>query len=391
MEGETMNKVKNRRTADNCLRIYTLGRFEVYRNGVRLSEYAHRSTRVWDLFKYLLTYRDRSSTPEAIIETLWPQHNYADPRRALRTPVYRLRQILSEDGLPDAEEYILYIQGCYVWNNQSNFWVDADEFENLLRQAAQIPETELDKKIDLYLQAIDLYRGEYLPENLYADWTIAQRNHYRRLYLEAIDSLAVIYQSQQRYQELTDLCERAITLEPFEESLHVYYMDGLIRSGHHKHAREHYRQVTHFFYTELGVKPSRELQQLYRELQNAEKNLQTADYPQDGAFFCNKEIFASICNLEQRRGERTGNPVILGKVMLEAEGNRTVTPEKTDHLIRVLLKVLRKGDVVTKNDNNQLQIILNGIQLPHTQAVIARIKQQLAKQAPPDCRVRIET
>lgn len=32
MEGETMNKVKNRRTADNCLRIYTLGRFEVYRN-----------------------------------------------------------------------------------------------------------------------------------------------------------------------------------------------------------------------------------------------------------------------------------------------------------------------------------------------------------------------
>ncbi|NLN07333.1 MAG: hypothetical protein GX167_06920 [Firmicutes bacterium] len=201
-----MNKVKNQRTADNCLRIYTLGRFEVYRNGVRLSEYAHRSTRVWDLFKYLLTYRDRSSTPEAIIETLWPQHNYADPRRALRTPVYRLRQILSEDGLPDAEEYILYIQGCYVWNNQSNFWVDADEFENLLRQAAQMPERELDKKIDLYLQAIDLYRGEYLPENLYADWTIAQRNHYRRLYLEAIDSLAAIYQSQQRYQELNELC-----------------------------------------------------------------------------------------------------------------------------------------------------------------------------------------
>ncbi|NLN07332.1 MAG: hypothetical protein GX167_06915 [Firmicutes bacterium] len=77
--------------------------------------------------------------------------------------------------------------------------------------------------------------------------------------------------------------------------------------------------------------------------------------------------------------------------MLEAEGDRTATPEKTDHLIRVLLKVLRKGDVVTKNDNNQLQIILNGIQPPRTQAVIARIKQQLAKQAPPDCRVRIET
>src|SRR5690554_6280349 len=96
--GEMMVTEEKNFPADTCLRIFTLGRFEVYRNGIQLSERASRSSRVWDLFKYLLTCRDRSSTPEAIIETLWPQHNYTDMRKALRTPIYRLRQILQNDS-----------------------------------------------------------------------------------------------------------------------------------------------------------------------------------------------------------------------------------------------------------------------------------------------------
>ena len=374
-------------TADNCLRIFTLGRFEVYRNDVQLSQLASRSSRVWDLFKYLLTYRDRSSTPEAIIETLWPQHNYADMRKALRTPIYRLRQILQNDS---DEQYILFSQGCYIWNNQAHYWLDTDEFENLIK-TAQTSEADPETLIDLYLRAINLYHGEYLPENLYADWTITQRNYYRRLFLEAVDALAGLYKAQQRHHEIINLCEKAIALEPFEEILHNHYLESLINTGRHKQAKEHYQQITQLFYTELGVKPSPKLQQLYRQLQNKTGQQQLEEQPLDAAFYCTPEIFASICNLERRRGERTKQPAVIGKLTLVTENAHLLSAGLADNVVEILLKILRKGDVVTKNSNDRLQILFSNLDLQQAKVVISRIEKQLKPKIPQGCHLTIET
>lgn len=108
-----MKKVDER---DNVLMIYTLGRFMVKRGETVLSDQSHRSYRLWELFQYLVTNRNKSFLPESIAENLWPDNTYSEPRQAVRTQVCRLRKLLKDRD--DNSEYITFVQGCYQWNNK---------------------------------------------------------------------------------------------------------------------------------------------------------------------------------------------------------------------------------------------------------------------------------
>ncbi|MGB3933511.1 MAG: response regulator receiver protein, partial [bacterium] len=61
------------------LEIITLGDFQVRCGGKILTHDANRAYRLWELFKYLLTNREQGVLPEVLVETLWPEQEYADP------------------------------------------------------------------------------------------------------------------------------------------------------------------------------------------------------------------------------------------------------------------------------------------------------------------------
>ena len=85
---------------DRRLKIATLGRFQVVREGRLLSGECRRASRVWELFKYLVTNRGRDIPSDTLIENLWEEDQPEDPERALRNLVYRLRQILDPGDAP---------------------------------------------------------------------------------------------------------------------------------------------------------------------------------------------------------------------------------------------------------------------------------------------------
>ena len=126
---------QNTHLAENndLLQIFTLGRFVVKRGETILSDKANRSYRLWELFKYLLTNRNRSFLPETITENLWPDNNYSHSRQVVRTQVCRLRQLLNDDN--SHSESVVFVQGCYQWDNKLDFWLDAEEFERFYRLA----------------------------------------------------------------------------------------------------------------------------------------------------------------------------------------------------------------------------------------------------------------
>ena len=163
------------------LEIYTLGRFLVKRQDKVLSEQAGRSHRVWDLFKYLVTHRNKSALPEVIIETLWPGQEYSDPKRALRTPVYRLRQLLSDRDIEENSDFVIFTQGCYKWNTNTYYWLDVEEFETLCRKGQSMAEDNLAAAADVLERAVAIYNGDYLPECLYHEWLLPVRNYYRQI------------------------------------------------------------------------------------------------------------------------------------------------------------------------------------------------------------------
>lgn len=65
-----MGQVSIQSEQKDVLIIYTLGNFQVVRNGCDLTETLDKSIKVWELFKYFLTFRDELILPEKIIQSL---------------------------------------------------------------------------------------------------------------------------------------------------------------------------------------------------------------------------------------------------------------------------------------------------------------------------------
>lgn len=386
------------------LEIITLGRFEVRYGDVLVSEDAKRSYRLWDLFRYLITFRGKGSLPEVMAETLWPDQEYEDPKGAVRTLVYRLRRLLAEKtGMSEKIDFITFYQGGYQWNNKVDYRLDADVFERLCAQAEKLVAGHPEHAIDLYLQALSLYQGEYLPECSYHEWVIPVRHHYHRTYLKAVVELASLLKRARRYSEIVSVCERAFTVEPYEEELHLAFLDALASSGKLKQARAHYEYITSALYRELGVKPSLAMRSLYRRIQSNEPGVELdltiiqetlADQQTPrGAFLCDPDVFRYLYRLEKRRGERTGQAVFLALLTLTRPDFDRPDPETLrrgmDLLEDHLVGSLRKGDVVSRWNEAQFLLIISGLNMEQAEMVLGRIKKGfVAKYTPKDLVLR---
>jgi DNA-binding SARP family transcriptional activator len=67
----------------------------------------------------------------------------------------------------------------------ADLWVDAELFEDLVSRAQAGPAAEA-----LIDQANALYVGDYLPEDLYEDWTTQRREALKRLWIELLFTVA---------------------------------------------------------------------------------------------------------------------------------------------------------------------------------------------------------
>ncbi|HHX77246.1 MAG TPA: hypothetical protein GX697_02720 [Firmicutes bacterium] len=380
-----------------ALEIRTFGKFRVSYKGNILSEEAGRSYRMWDLFKYLITFRDRGILPETAAEILWPERQYSEPKSAFRTSIYRLRQILSgKTNSKNREEYITFSQGCYLWNTSTDYWLDAQEFEAACHRGQLLTETAPEAAVESLKYAISLYKGEYLPECMYHEWVIPIRNYYHRLFLENALSLCGLLKKTGDTAGLFKVCEKVFLIEPLEEDFHLYYLDACLACGKAKEAYAHYNDVTERMYRELGAKPSAAMRSLHKRIRaEMEAGNASADLclfqagpggkEESGAFFCDSQVFLSLYEVEKRRAERTGGPLYLGKIALFAgQGSwQQSLLKKGMHILGdIFLSNLRKGDVVTLWQDNQYLVLMPALARAQGDEVLRRIKNIFQEKCP---------
>jgi DNA-binding SARP family transcriptional activator len=73
------------------------------------------------------------------------------------------------------------------FNTQSRYWLDVEEFEDLIALGRDLGGEE---RFQTLRKAVDLYRGDFLA-GFYDDWVLKEQVRLERLYLEALDSLAL--------------------------------------------------------------------------------------------------------------------------------------------------------------------------------------------------------
>jgi DNA-binding SARP family transcriptional activator len=236
------------------VRIVTLGGFRVVLHGRELDERAWRRKTGRQLLKILLSRPNRRISRDEVVEILWPD---SDPEAAsinLRSAIHALRRTLS------AAELVVREDEHVVLRQSPELWIDADEFEQTLESAhgAQQP-------LALLERASALYSGDYLPDDVYEDWSTPKRDLLKRAWIDLQMRLAEELENQSDIDGAVRALQRVLELERTDERVARELMRVLTAAGRASEAARVHQEVGRALREELGVEPS----QLSVELQKA--------------------------------------------------------------------------------------------------------------------------
>lgn len=223
--------------------------------GVRqLSRRALRQRKSGELLVLLIFSPQHSLEYEQVVEALWPERDPASTRTLFHHACASLRQAL-EPNLPDFmhSRYLSVEEGTVKLSLPNGSKVDALLFEEHVKNQH-------------WQEALALYRVEFLPEFLYADWTQALRRRLAILAEEALLSQARIHFQQGSYHEVIDLVIRLIQIEPWHEEGVLLGMQAYLASGDRGGALRLFHDLKKALETDLGVLPSDDLQQLFQQI-----------------------------------------------------------------------------------------------------------------------------
>ncbi len=247
------------------LQIFTFGRFGLAAGGDRLAtEKWQRKQQVLTLLKLLVARVGRAVPREVLSEWLWPEADERSGRERLKVTVYALRQQLRAAGLN--EEIIETVDGAYLLRREA-VWIDVEAFDRCITEGTdQQRQERWDDALHSYREAQRLYRGDYMEENIHADWCAEERGRLREVHLEMLASMAECYASCGRYAEAVSVYRSILVDDPCREGVHRMLMTHLIRLGHLDSALAQYHHCARILAEELDVEPMSETRRLYEKI-----------------------------------------------------------------------------------------------------------------------------
>lgn len=357
----------------DLIRVKMFSNFEMEMDGKVLTDETIRSNMLVKLLTYILCNRKNVINASDLCDILWRDGESDNPIGALKNLCYRLRTILKNTF--EVNDFIKTLRGAYAWNTEKKVVIDAEVFEQKY-QAAKQQEDDAEK-IKLLEEALQLYTGEFLPKFSSEHWILQQTTYYHSLYVSCIKLLAVLYEQAKEYEKMEILCINALKHEELDEKIHVFLMKAYILSGKKQKAEAHYKTASNLLYSQLGTKPSKEMQELYQELLKEEKNeqddllqiqqdLEVTREKLNGAYYCEYGVFKEIYSLQQRQAKRLGIAVYCGLLTIESTLNlpmksdayRRFRDMTMDTLKAVITSSLRSGDVAARYSATQYVILL---------------------------------
>jgi ATP/maltotriose-dependent transcriptional regulator MalT/DNA-binding SARP family transcriptional activator len=241
------------------LRVETLGGFQVWRGDEAIPSNGWRREKSRQLFQLLLTYRHSPLDRDQVCEYLWPEADPATAQRNFKITLNTLFQVLEPEREAGSESAFIFREGTtYGLRPNADLWLDAEEFSKAAKAAKEDP---------AWLQpAMELYKGEYLPDTLYETWAAEESERLSAVFLESADRLAEILVGKKRFGEAVDLCQRILGQDNCWERAYRHLMlayDGL---GDRGQVGRTYQRCVQTLRDELDVNPAPETQTLYEQL-----------------------------------------------------------------------------------------------------------------------------
>jgi DNA-binding SARP family transcriptional activator/ATP/maltotriose-dependent transcriptional regulator MalT len=250
------------------LRVRTLGNFALWRGDQEVRDRDWRSSKARQLFQILVTERGRVLPREWILETLWPDMDADAAANNLRVTINRMSKAIEPDrpdGAPSS--YIIQQADTYSFNLNADHELDATQFVIAVEEGREADQAgQRSAAVAAYRRAMGLYGGAYLPDNMYEDWTVVERERLVTLFNEAAVRLGALLLEEGLAHEAIGLAWRVLENDQAQEDAYRLLMRAHAYLGERSTALRLYARCMEVLKNELGVEPMPETAALAQSL-----------------------------------------------------------------------------------------------------------------------------
>jgi DNA-binding SARP family transcriptional activator len=248
--GDRRRRTEPHWTTGPQLRIFALGRTRVMSAETDIGG-RWLDNRPGQILKLLVADRHRRVFSDEIVERLWPAGTH--DTRGLRSFVHALRDHLEPQGAPSPpSSFVLATRGGYVLH-ETRVWIDADVFESLLAEGRAAFDGGEDRQaLELLHRGLELYRGDFLGDEPYAEWALPERERLRRIAGEGLRVLAMLHERGGDLTAAAASLARLADLEPYDVEVHRDLLTLLLRRGRRSEALRRYDTLRRRVLTTFG-------------------------------------------------------------------------------------------------------------------------------------------
>lgn len=245
------------------LRIHTLGRFELLRDGKLVVFAGKVQKKPLEMLKALVALGGEESREGQLADLLWPEADGDTARNSFKVTLYRLRELLGIDKALMLQEGRLSMDRRYIW-------ADAWAFEQMLVAAQLKAEAKVETEaLNLTEKALGLYRGRFLPEDADRPWAVSPRKRLHNRFVLNVVALGNLCRVRGDNQQAITWYLQGLEVDDLAEEFYQNLMQCYLAAGLHAEAVSSYLRCKKTLAMALGISPSPRTEAIYNAALNA--------------------------------------------------------------------------------------------------------------------------
>ena len=234
--------------------VETFGHFSVKIGNRELTTEDWQRKKARDIFKILLMNHRKSVSAEELIDTLWQDAAGRNLIPTLWNCVTYIRKALEPDIMPrQPSAYIKIVGKNYMLDLGTNAEIDFLLFKDCIVKAQK--QTEIPIKIQLYEQATELYRGDFLKEDSFEEWSSFERETLKDQYINAILEIGKYYYKHENITGTIIHAKKILEIDQIQENAYELLFKALATTGNSHELEKSWSQCQAAYKRELLSKP----------------------------------------------------------------------------------------------------------------------------------------
>jgi len=250
------------------VKIFTLGRFEVWRDGELIRFSGKAQKRPLSLLKGLIALGGENVREDRLSDLLWPDADGDAAQDALSTTLHRLRQLLTHEAICR--------QAGWLRLARRHCWVDVWALDHMLERAGRLvagskpSDHAWTQSAQWTERAVQLYRGDFLADDSDAPWAVPFAERVRERLLVQIKTIARHWAQDGDWATAAACYKRATDIHACSEECCRGLMVAYQKLGRRDEAVAVYQRCTQTLNTRWGIAPSAQTVALLHSLKSGQ-------------------------------------------------------------------------------------------------------------------------